>query len=342
MLATSHIADLVRSAISSPEENTAQRFEEIALEIFATQYQANLPYQRYANLIGTTPDTVTSWQEIPAVPTKAFKQIKHPLTCHPGKIAARFLTSGTTTEIKGEHLLPATDLYQLSLTQSLAQSSLPPLTGFTDLHFLSPSSEEAPHSSLSHMFGTLAQDGSHFLMRDGRFQLAPLFQLSGPSMIMGTALGFLHLMESHQPITLPQGSHLVETGGYKGTSRALEKGDLYQQLAHFFSIPQEHIHNEYGMTELSSQAYATGSSGSHRFPWWCQANVISPVTGKETPKGELGYLRIVDLANAYTVTAIQTQDLAVMNDDASFQLMGRDPSALPRGCSRASDDTLNS
>ncbi len=331
------LAPQIKEFISN---SSSHRFEHLAQELFRFQYQHNSAYRRYVEALGFTSTSPSHWSEIPAVPTRAYKVLDHPLTCFPDAPGCvRFLTSGTTSESKGEHLLPATDLYELSLTEAFRQSSLPQLT---QLHFLAPSPEELPHSSLSHMFGTLAKKDSHYLLQGEKFSLAPLFRAQEPLFLMGTALAFLHLMESHHSISLPPGSHLMETGGYKGTARELEKSSLYQKLGAFFQIQDQHIHNEYGMTELSSQAYATGTEGAHRFPHWCRASIICPRTGEELPCGEPGYLRLFDLANIYTVAAIQTQDLALMHEDRSFHLIGRDPSALPRGCSRSLDESLSS
>lgn len=60
--------------------------------------------------------------------------------------------------------------------------------------------------------------------------------------------------------------------------------------------------------------------------------VISPETGAEVVDGEIGLLRIFDLANVYSVMAIQTEDLAVRHGN-EFELIGRMPQSEPRGCS---------
>jgi hypothetical protein len=51
-------------------------------------------------------------------------------------------------------------------------------------------------------------------------------------------------------------------------------------------------------------------------------------------------LRIIDLANLWSVLAVLTQDLAIAQPDGGFLLLGRDPEALPRGCSRAMDELM--
>jgi hypothetical protein len=195
------------------------------------------------------------------------------------------------------------------------------------------------------MFGALHRHfnkdvAEPFLLKENRFRLAPLHRLEGPIILAGTALAFLHLMETHSPLTLPPRSHLLETGGYKGVQRQLEKKEFYHQLRQFFGLSDEQIHNEYGMTELSSQAYALGSQGRHRFPHWCRYRILSPEDDQELPAGNTGYLVIHDLANLHSVSALRTQDFATSHADGSFTLLGRDPGALPRGCSRALDDAL--
>jgi hypothetical protein len=68
--------------------------------------------------------------------------------------------------------------------------------------------------------------------------------------------------------------------------------------------------------------------------------VVDPATGREVADGETGVPRIYDLANLGSVFAIQTRDLAIRRGE-NFELMGRDPGALPRGCSRAADEMLS-
>ena len=95
--------------------------------------------------------------------------------------------------------------------------------------------------------------------------------------------------------------------------------------------------NEYGMTELSSQAYSTGLGAPHRCPPWLRAQTIYPATSRPLAPGIPGYLVFYDLANVHSVLAIRTQDFGRVIDSSSFYLDGRDPGAVPRGCSRGSE-----
>ncbi len=56
-------------------------------------------------------------------------------------------------------------------------------------------------------------------------------------------------------LALPAGSRIMETGGFKGRSRVVERATLYAQASQRLGVPVDAIVAEYGMTELSSQYY---------------------------------------------------------------------------------------
>ena len=130
----------------------------------------------------------------------------------------------------------------------------------------------------------------------------------------------------------------METGGYKGRSRALPKGELHAAITEGLGLPPESIISEYGMSELSSQAYdrsyraQTESPRVFRFPPWARSQIVSPETGLEAGEGETGLLRVWDLANVYSVMAVQTEDLGIRRGEG-FELIGRAALAEQRGCS---------
>ena len=130
----------------------------------------------------------------------------------------------------------------------------------------------------------------------------------------------------------------METGGYKGRSRELPKAELHANLSRTLGLPAAAIICEYGMSELSSQAYDLAVDEHNpgerlfRFPPWCRFQVINPETGQPAREGSPGLLRILDLANVASVIALQTEDLAVQHGDG-FELLGRAAKAGARGCS---------
>jgi hypothetical protein len=122
----------------------------------------------------------------------------------------------------------------------------------------------------------------------------------------------------------------METGGYKGRSRELPKRQLHEMISKLLGVAEPGIVTEYGMSELSSQAYE--QAGVFQFPPWARGRVVSPETGAEAGEGETGLLRVFDLANIWSVMAVQTEDLAARRGKG-FELLGRSAESEPRGCS---------
>jgi hypothetical protein len=312
-------------------------FDELAVEVYRFQREFNGAYDRYCGALGVT-ESVEDWSGIPAVPQAAFKHAA--LRAFPAEVeVASFRTSGTTGEGYGVHHFCSLRLYEEAVLRGWDLLGLPVLPQA----MLIPPPEAAPHSSLSHMMGTLkarAAGGEQrwCIGRDGRLELERL-RCEGPVMLLGTALAFLHWFEAMEPVRLPAGSMAFETGGYKGTGRVLSKERLYEMFREKLGLEADEIVNEYGMTELSSQCYTRGLGRPHVAPPWVRAIVVDPETGGEVDDGGMGVLKIYDLANLGSVMGVQTRDLAIRRG-GDFELLGRDPGALPRGCSRAADEML--
>ena len=325
--------------LSDPEK---ERFEALALAIFEYQRRANPIYAQYCQYLGT-PNRIDGWRRIPAVPQTAFKR-SDLRSFSERRTKFEFRTSGTTGEGHGKHLLPSLLLYEAAVQRGWDYFRLPRQR----LILLMQRPEDAPFSSLSHMGGVLAgfRPDRFFITKDGSLELdrlrEELTEHDEPVTLFGTALAFLNLLEqsSGGRFELPRGSVAMETGGFKGSGRDIAKRELYDRLSVHLGIATESIWNEYGMTELSSQFYSRGVGLSHQSPPWMRYQIVDPDTNEEASPGKIGLLRIIDLANLWSVLAVLTQDLAIAEPDGGFLLLGRDPGALPRGCSRAVDELI--
>ena len=247
----------------------------------------------------------------------------------------------------------------LAVPEPADRNVRPTPAGHWQLAILTPPPAAAPHSSLVHMFETVRRNSgageSAFLgdvVADGVWTLAlgragaaihSAVAAGRPLVLLGTAFNFVHLIdglaERSLCFQLPPGSVVMETGGYKGRSREMPKAELHQFITRSLGVPRSRIVCEYGMSELSSQAYDSGKTRNSEletrnfvFPPWVRAQIISPETGREVNDGETGLIRIFDLANAFSVLAIQTEDLAIRRGDG-FELIGRAVASEPRGCS---------
>jgi hypothetical protein len=363
----SALALRVRGLILSRSRAADRQFTEsvfngLALELFELQFQANTSYRRLCESRNALPSTVEHWSRIPAMPTSAFKEFE--VSCLPAAQRTRvFHSSGTTQERPSRHFHSAESLslYEasvLSWFESSLASLWPPhaVPGSRKFLSLTPPPAQAPHSSLVHMFETLRQASgapeSAFVGQvesDGAWivdfewvesALAGAAASNSPVLLVGTAFSFVHLVDWLQAralrLILPRGSCVLETGGYKGRCREMSKHELHGLITAQFGVPAARILCEYGMSELSSQAYdcvsGAGERRLFRFPPWARVQLVSPETGVSVRDGETGLVRIFDLANVFSVITLQTEDLGVRRGEG-FELLGRAAQVQARGCS---------
>ncbi|MBU6409563.1 MAG: hypothetical protein KGR98_04155 [Verrucomicrobia bacterium] len=343
-------AGRLRGLISNPRAAIGhQQFQDLALALFTLQFHHNPAYRGICEQRCLVPGAVRRWTDVPFVPAAAFKELRL-TSLAPGERTAVFHSSGTTAQTPSRHLhCPASlALYESSLWTWFAHNvPISASAGPQSLVLLAPPPSQAPHSSLVHMFETLrrnlAAPPSAFVgladslgawTLDFSAALSAL-QASSPFLVLGTAFSFVHLLDflaaKKLRLKLPAGSRVMETGGYKNRSRSLPKAELHALITESLGIPPENIIREYGMCEASSQAYASFGT-PFRFPPWARVRVISPETGAGANEGQPGLLQLFDLANVFSVAAIQTEDLAVRRANG-FEWIGRAQAAPPRGCS---------
>jgi acyl-CoA synthetase (AMP-forming)/AMP-acid ligase II len=341
------------------------RFDALALRLFAFQYRHCEPYRRFCDATGAAPSDVDRWQDVPAVPTGAFKELR--IASFPPDAELKvFRTSGTATERRGALHLDTLALYEGSLLPTLRRLLLPELEPGerTTLRVLAPSPSALPDSSLSHMFGCLmaAHGDAHsgYDVRDDRLDVEGLLKALDPRRpvaLLGTAFAFVHLLDALEAagatrgrgpgIPLAPGSRVMETGGFKGRAREVPREELHAAIAATLGVERQRIVNQYGMTELGSQFYDSAlvdPRGPRRKlgPPWVRVRLVDPATGADVAPGEPGMIHVFDLANTGSVCAIQTADLgrAVDGEPPGFEVLGRLAGAEERGCSIAADRML--
>jgi len=296
----------------------------------------------------------------PALPTDVFRYAR--VAAHSTATDKRvFRTSGTTNGRRGEHALSDLALYDAA-ARTFAEHALFSGVARSRLIILAPDEHAAPDSSLSYMlsrfvdwFGT---DDSAFVWRDEQLELEELGRMlddacahTTPVALLGTSFAFVHAEDrlASTRWTLPRGSRLMQTGGFKGKSREVAPEALRGALAERYGVPESHVIQEYGMTELCSQMYeaslldelAGRESAPRRMvaPGWVRVTAVDPETLEPVAAGEIGIARIDDIANVGSVCAIQTADRIRMIDDG-FVLLGREPGSVSRGCSLATEEAL--
>lgn len=336
-------------------------FEELALSAFNVQFQQNPVYRRFCEGKNAVPTTVTSWQNVPMVPTTAFRYLDLVTGDH-SSVQMVFRTSGTTstTLAPGRHLVSRPSLYHASLLSNFRKHLMPDIEKIKFVSLI-PSPDELPHSSLSYMVNAAAEtmssevhwfvDGEGVLNSAGLINVLDDAALGGEEvLLLGTAFAFVHWLDElagKELRRLPPGSRIMETGGFKARTRDITKEQLYRSLSTTVGLEPNRIVNEYGMTELLSQLYESHLTqpnelqAGHTPPPWLRVRALNPTTLEPVAENELGILAFFDLANLGSVCHVLTEDVGRMID-GKVHLEGRFPGAEPRGCSRAMDELMAS
>jgi phenylacetate-coenzyme A ligase PaaK-like adenylate-forming protein len=310
----------------------AGNFEDIALDLFRFQYRHNQIYQEFTNAIHIHPDEVQSIQAIPFLPVSFFKSHKV-ITGDHQEFPLVFESSGTTGAEVSRHYVADAGLYEEALLHGFRRFYGDP-SGYAVLAVL-PSYLERKNASLVQMAQVLMERSGHpsngFFLNEWE-QLDEVIQRleldEQPTLLLGVTFALLDLAAAY-PMQL---SHtlVMETGGMKGRKEEWTRGQVHAYLQSRWGVNK--IHSEYGMTELLSQAYAVEGGRFRPCPTMqiMVRDINDPLTTTTTGSG---CLNIIDLANVHSCAFIATEDIGKIDEDGSFEVLGRMDHAALRGCS---------
>jgi hypothetical protein len=363
------VADFIHRADDSHESD--RELDRLALEVFELQYRTIRPYHNLCRRTGRTPDTVSSWRDIPAVPAQAFKHYTL-FAAEPDAVARTFRSSGTSDRNRSSeaHFSRAGLEVMDVAVATAARARLFPDGRRTRILVLTPPPERVPHMimvhGMAHMVKTFGIDGSRFVAGPGGVDFAALWtelvgcqQAGVPVSLLGASFAFVHFFDwmegEGRRLALAAGSRLLDAGGYKGRSREISRNTFVSWAARMCGLHRESVINLLGMTELASQIYDWISPGApiragrmKLPPRWMRTELVDPrrFEGAEPADDRpVGLLRHLDLANVERPLVVQSEDVArgVSAGAGSaarrgFEIIGRAKGAEPRGCSLTADD----
>ena len=306
-------------------------FVQAALQTFGYQYQHNQVYQRFCTLLGRTPDKVCQLTDIPFLPIEFFKS--EAVYCGNERPTTVFTSSGTTGSQTSRHYVKDLAVYQQSFRQGFADF-YGNIEEYTVLALL-PSYLERTGSSLITMVADLIERSgsadSGFYLNEYNLlaeKLTSLDRSGRKVLLIGVSFALLDLVETHR--FQLKNTIVMETGGMKGRRKELIREELHAILCEGFGV--EHIHSEYGMTELLSQAYSAGS-GLYESVRWLKVLIrdTNDALSYQRPL-KTGGINLIDLANIHSCSFIATQDLGRLHPDGKFEVLGRFDNADIRGC----------
>ena len=300
-------------------------FDQAALEVFRFQAEACTPYREYLELLGIDPAGVETVEQIPFLPIELFKSHR----VYSGSLPPQqvFTSSSTTGQIPSRHYVADLAIYEEAFTRAFELFYGP--VQKTAVFALLPNYLEREGSSLVYMVDALIRKGGGgFYLHDHEELLRDMAAHSGPKILLGVSYALWDLAEE-RPGPL-YGTIVMETGGMKGHREELPREEFHRLLCDAFSVPS--VHSEYGMAELMSQAFSSGE-GLFRTPPWMKVIVrdLHDPFGR-LPVGSTGGVNLIDLANLYSCSFVQTQDLGTLYTDGSFRIQGRISGSEIRGC----------
>ncbi len=311
--------------------SSKKEFEKMTLKVFRHQFDHNLVYQQFCNLLNKNKSNVKTVLDIPFLPIQFFKS--HQVLSSTQTVDQTFTSSGTTGMTTSQHFVTDVSWYEESYRKAFAQF-YGNIENYAVLALL-PSYLERQGSSLIYMVSDLIALSNHsesgFYLHNNDELATKLIELdnSGQNVLLiGVTYALLDLIEKQQ--FQLRNTIIMETGGMKGKRKEMIREELHQQLCQGFGVSS--IHSEYGMTELLSQAYSLGE-GIFECPNWMQIlirDTEDALTYVEVQK--TGGINVIDLANYNSCSFIATQDLGKKYPNNSFEVLGRFDNSDIRGC----------
>lgn len=263
---------------------------------------------------------------IPFLPIEIFKNEKICI----GEANKIFTSSGTTGTMVSKHFVHDVALYELSFRKGF-QCFYGDINQYCFLALL-PSYLERDGSSLIYMMQdfihTTKLNESGFYLHEYDAIMEKVKRIGKKIILIGVSFALLDFAEKYAFDF--SNCIIMETGGMKGRRAEITRAELHEILQTRFCVNT--VHSEYGMTELLSQAYSTGN-GKFRTPPWMKViitDVYEPT--KSLPTGQRGIINVIDLANVYSCSFIQTADVGMLHDDGTFSVIGRMDNSDIRGC----------
>jgi phenylacetate-coenzyme A ligase PaaK-like adenylate-forming protein len=306
-------------------------FEALALQVFRLQSIENPVYKAYLEALNVNPLLVNSLNDIPFLPIRFFKS--HAVQTGLFEPEAIFESSGTTGSINSRHLVKDISLYEESFINGF-ELFYGAIKDYCIIDLL-PSYLERKNSSLVFMVNKMIQLSEHTASGFYLDEYEKLFTLltelekrKQKTLLIGVTFALLDFAEKY---SLPlKHTIIMETGGMKGRREEMIRLQVHDVLKKAFGATV--IHSEYGMTELLSQAYSKGD-GIFNCPPWMKILLRDEEDPLLVKENGYGVINVIDLANINSCSFIATDDAGQLNDDGTFEVLGRVDGSDVRGCS---------
>ena len=237
------------------QEVNEENYNDVAMSLFYYQYKNNEIFGDYVdNLVGR--ENIFQLTSPVYLPIQSFKLYE--IKSGAWETQDLFTSSGTTGAIVSKHHVREVSSYLHACSQGWEQF-YGPIEAYCFLCLL-PGYMEREGSSLIKMMQYFVEQSnfeSGFYLNNHQELFDKLKDNKNhgiPTVLFGVSFGLMDFIEKYH-LDFPN-LIIMETGGMKGRREEMIKEEMHRKISTAFGV--EHIHSEYGMTELFSQAYSKG------------------------------------------------------------------------------------
>ncbi len=304
-----------------------------ALALFQYQSVHNRVYKQYLEVRNIDSNQVNQLDKIPFLPIRFFKDF--PVVCgNLEEYPTFYSSSGTTGMVTSRHYIWSESWY-LEHSKAIFEMNYGSLKDFHVLALL-PAYLERKGSSLVSMADFFIREsasehsGFYLYNQDELLEKLQLLKHDGRKvLLLGVTFALLDLVESGKEFHPMDNLIVMETGGMKGRRKEMIREEVHEILTAYFGV--DHIHSEYGMTELMSQAYSKGE-GKYTIPSSMRVMLRDSNDPLSWSTRSQGGINVIDLANFHSCAFIETQDLGRFDKNGLLEVLGRFDNSEIRGC----------
>ncbi|MBW2605839.1 MAG: acyl-protein synthetase [Deltaproteobacteria bacterium] len=343
-----HDQDILEFVLRGLDYRDEKRFNELALKEFERQYNVSAPYKEFCKSVNVVPETITHWEEIPAVSSFAFKKVI--IGSLPAEKAEQIYFSSGIVELKKRKEKTYRDKWAVELIRTanalLTRAFLFPDVEKMKILLMVPSPKMAPWMEMA--IG-MEHVRTEFGTPDSRFLISPLGldiktllgalknaeKTREPLALIGATFGLVLFLDACEKegirFSLPEGSRICDTGGYMGRYTGCSKEEYFKKCAQVLGVEEDFCINVLWICENSTiyfdnvlKNFLSGVKKKRykKPPSWARTIVVDTRKFKRVPKGEIGLLRHYDLTNRVTAVAVQTDNLGFETEDG-FEIIGK-------------------
>jgi len=347
------IFDYVTAGISSRDD---ELFNRLMLRCFAEQYACSGTYRDYCLKLGVAPQTIVSWDEIPAV--TSFRHRERLDRLYPLQKAEEIALKSRAVDLSHSRgpFFPAerlVALQRLVQVHSARGYLFPDITRMKMLFFV-PQPRMAPGMVMASGLERFRQEfgvtGSRFLITftgldlKGFVKDLQLAERSGePLAILGATHGLDYFMDAclqaGVSFRLPAGSRIMDSGGFMGRYAATPPEQFFTNCEKVFGVARQYCVNAFWLCESSTvyfdsvlaDAINLGSRERCKIPPpWTRVQIVDPLTFRQVNRGETGLIRLFDLSNRGMAAVVQTDKMGYEVADG-FEVVGKLDKSDPHG-----------